>query len=130
MDQKAEDATSAIATLPIGEVAVKASTPRYMIYELREELNNIFQAINVKVSLTDEKNQMTVVNSADGLRSEIQGKEGTFPRLKFSFASEYEPSEWVSLFNKFSGLEILNLVYNPDSNTWLYEGQIYEPSKF
>ncbi len=125
-----EDATSAIATLPIGEVAVKASTPRYMIYELREELNNIFQAINIKISLTDEKNQMTVVNSADGLRSEIQGKDGTFPRLKFSFASEYEPSEWMSLFNKFSGLEILNLVYNPDSNTWLYEGQIYEPSKF
>lgn len=125
-----EDGKSTIATISIGDVAVRASTPKYMIYELREELNNIFQAIKMPISLTDERAQVQRINTATGLGTKVVAQGGTYPKLRFSFTSEQEPSEWMSLFDKFSGLEVTSVVYNPENNTWLYEGQIYEPSKF
>ena len=64
--------------------------------------------------------------SANGLGTEIVPGTRVYANLKFNFSSEYPPGDWLSLFKKFPGLEILNLSYSPDKSIWNYEGKIYE----
>jgi hypothetical protein len=47
----------------------------------------------------------------------------------FTVSSGYSPWEWKEFFDKFSGLELLKVEYNPaieaTNNKWKYEGRIY-----
>ena len=117
---------TAIVSLSIGDVAIHSEAPKMMVYESREELNNIFQAINKPISLSEERTQRTAQTTQDGLGTEIK-EIRTYPRLKFSFSSDLPIEEWLTVFNKFPALEIVRLNYNPPDNIWTYEGQIYEP---
>lgn len=119
--------TSAVASLAMGDIAVHSETPKYSIYELREEWTNIFQAIKKNVTLSEESEQTTQV---------IPGRNGGEPRtitkvynkLAFGFSSDLPVSEWLGVFNQFPALELKQLEYNMTDGTWSYEGQIYEPS--
>lgn len=122
-----DDAKSAFATISIGELPTSTSTPKYSIYEIREELNNIFQAMKSDISMEDDRGAPPVLKTtAGGLGTEVVQGARAYPKLKFSFSSEYQPADWLSLFHKFPGLEIINLTYTPGNNIWQYEGQIYE----
>lgn len=122
-----EDAKSAIATISIGEIPTHTSTPKYSVYEVREELNNIFQAMKANIRMTEERGKPPQYKtSANGLDTEIVPGTRVYSNLKFSFSSEYPPGDWLSLFKKFPGLEILNLTFTPDKSIWNYEGKIYE----
>lgn len=122
-----DDAQSAIATISIGDLPTHTSTPKYSLYEAREELNNIFQAMKMQISMQDEVGAPPVIKTtADGLGTETVRAARVYSKLRFSFSSEYPPGDWLSLFHKFPGSEITNLTFNPDNNIWQYEGQIYE----
>lgn len=116
----------AIVSLSIGDVAIHSQAPKMMAYESREELNNIFQAINQTINLSEERTVRQAQTSKDGLGSNVK-ENRTYPRLKFSFSSDLPMEEWLIMFNQFPALEILRLNYNPSNNIWTYEGQIYEP---
>ena len=116
----------AIVSLSIGDVAIHSQAPKMMAYESREELNNIFQAINQTINLSEERTVRQAQTSKDGLGSNVKENK-TYPRLKFSFSSDLPMEEWLTMFNQFPALEILRLNYNPSNNIWTYEGQIYEP---
>lgn len=116
----------AIVSLSIGDVAIHSQAPKMMAYESREELNNIFQAINQTINLSEERTVRQAQTSKDGLGSNVK-ENRTYPRLKFSFSSDLPMEEWLTMFNQFPALEILRLNYNPSNNIWTYEGQIYEP---
>lgn len=117
---------AAVVSLSIGDVAIHSQAPKMMAYESREEFNNIFQAINQQVSLSEERTTRQVQNTADGLTAEVK-EIRTYPKLKFSFSSDLPMEDWLIMFNKFPALEIVQLNYNPTDNIWTYEGQIYEP---
>ncbi len=117
---------TAIVSLSIGDVAIHSQTPKMMIFESREELNNIFQAINQTITMSEVRPQITTQTSADGLGLDVK-QTFVYPRLNFSFSSDLPMEEWITLFNKFPALEIMRLNYDPNSNIWTYEGQIYEP---
>ncbi|MGN1080027.1 MAG: type 4b pilus protein PilO2 [Alphaproteobacteria bacterium] len=117
---------TAVVSLSIGDVAIHSQAPKLMTYEAREELNNIFQAINHPISLQDDKAKLQKKTSADGLNQQTTAI-ATYPKLKFSFSSDLPMEEWLTMFNKFPALEILQLNYDPNSNIWTYEGHIYEP---
>lgn len=116
----------AIVSLSIGDVAIHSQAPKLMAYESREELNNIFQAINLPIAISEERSIRQAQTSKDGLGITVKENK-TYPRLKFSFSSDLPIEEWLIMFNKFPALEILRLNYDPNDNTWTYEGQIYEP---
>lgn len=117
---------TAVVSLSIGDVAIHSQAPKLMTFEAREELNNIFQAINHPISLQDDKAKLQKKTSEDGLTQQTTTIE-TYPKLKFSFSSDLPMEEWLTMFNKFPALEILQLNYDPNSNIWTYEGHIYEP---
>lgn len=117
---------SVVVSLSIGNVAVHSESPKMMVYESREEINNIFQAINMPISLRDERTRRQGTVSKDGLSLQVK-EQKTYPKLIFSFASDLPMEEWLSFFNKFPALEITKLNYNPTDDIWTYEGQIYEP---
>ena len=117
---------TAIVSLSIGDVAIHSQAPKMMVYESREELNNIFQAINMPIGMSEERTQRQAQTTKDGLGTEVKELR-TYPRLKFMFSSDLPMEEWLMMFNKFPALEILQLNYDPNSNIWTYEGQIYEP---
>lgn len=117
---------NAIVSLALGDIAVHSETPKMRVYEMREELTNIFQSINQSIALKEERTVHKMENSPDGLKT-VETVIKTYPKLKFSFSSELPMEDWLVLFKKFPALEIVNLKFNPNSNTWTYEGQIYEP---
>lgn len=116
---------TAVATLSIGDVALHSQAPKLMAYEAREEINNIFQAINMQINLSEERSSVKIKTNK-GLMTGTEINT-VYPRLKFSFSSDLPMDEWLTFFNKFPALEILQLNYDPNSNIWTYEGQIYEP---
>ena len=129
-----DSGTSVVATLPATQLKTYSTTPRHMIYETKEELTQIFQSLNREISFAEHRTQrvLTTANS-NGLGTQdqqVQLQVEEFPRLEFSFSSDLYPEQWLSLFNSFSALELLDFTYDPSSNVWTYKGQIYEPRKF
>ena len=50
--------------------------------------------------------------------------------ISFQTTSVYTPWEWMKFFDKFSGLVLLTIQYNPTNDVgnlekWTYEGRIY-----
>ena len=118
---------SAVVSLAIGDLPMRSQTPKLKIYELREELTTIFQSIKQNISLSEDKTTTQVATTVDSKKKKNQPKARTYSKLKFSFSSELPMENWLGVFNKFPSLEILSLKYDPYSNIWTYEGQIYEP---
>ncbi|MBR1777662.1 MAG: type 4b pilus protein PilO2 [Alphaproteobacteria bacterium] len=129
MDFIIDDAgKTAVISLSIGDIAIHSQAPKLRMYESREELNNIFQAIKMNISLQEERPVTSTSVNQYGLSNETKTiQKISYPKLHFSFSSDLPMENWLGLFNKFPALEITRLQYDPNSNTWTYEGQIYEP---
>ena len=82
-----------------------------MDVDLKNVLNNMFQAIGQEISLTSF--------------SYTSPRNNIYRSVKFSFDSMQNPSVWNDLLTKFSGLKINMIKYNPDTGVWEYEGAIY-----
>ena len=121
------DGKTAIVSLAIGDVAIHSETPKLMVYELREEWNDIFQAIKQQVVLAEatETRRPSKPKIINGQEVWI---DRTYPRLNFSFSSDLPMEEWLDMFKRFPSLEIDTLNYTPENNIWTYEGHIYEPT--
>jgi len=117
---------TAVVSLAIGNIPVHSQAPKMPLYEVKEELTQIFQAINQNISMSEDRIATGAGIDQYGLKT-TAAKIGSYPKLKFSFSSDLPMENWLSLFDKFPSLEILNLTCDPYSNTWTYEGQIYEP---
>ncbi len=105
VDDRANNVT---VSLPFQDVKRISSSPKKSAKELRNLLNDLFQALNLSVRLVDEK-------------ASIGGK--VYYSLKFVINSKYDPNIWKEMLTKFSGLKINNIRYN--NGVWNYEGTIY-----
>ena len=121
---------SAIVSLAIGDIALHSQEPKMMMHEAREELNNIFQSIQMQINISEDKgsasrSQAQVMDNGLARNEKTAGSiVRTYPKLLFSFSSDLPMENWLKLFNQFPALEIVGLEYAPDSNTWTYKGQI------
>ena len=105
IDEKANNVT---VSLPFQDVKRINSSPKKSAKELRNMLNDLFQALNLTVRLSDEK-------------VSVGGK--VYYSLNFVINSKYDPNIWKEMLTKFSGLKINNIRYN--NGVWNYEGTIY-----
>lgn len=97
--------------LPISNVKQVSSPPMRSVTELKNIINDRFQEIGIQIVLGN-----ATVTSPTGK---------VYPSVTFKFSSTYNPSTWVDLLTKFSGLEIKNINYTPTTQIWDYEGAIY-----
>lgn len=118
--------TAASGQVPFQDIPLVASVPVYTEQQLWEELVDINQATNLGFSF-QRKTVLDPPNNPDGSSPEHQ-QEYVF--YVFSITSQYTPFEWMTFFNKFPGLELMKIEFNPmadpnDKNKWKYEGRIY-----
>lgn len=106
-----DDGNSLIVSVPLGTIPQLSSPPLKNDVDLKNTLNNMFQAIGMPVSLSNF--------------SFVSPENNVYKSVKFSFSSTYNPLVWNDLLTKFSGLEITMIQYIIGSDTWVYEGAIY-----
>ena len=99
------------ASVSIGDISVRNDKPNRNINDLRNTLNDFFQAINHDVALMDGEY--------------TSNRKNIYRFIKFKFSSVNNPMVWKDLLTKFSGLEISMIKYNNNGNLWDYEGVIY-----
>ena len=105
MDDKSNLVT---VSIPFDEVRRVNSAPKKDAIELRNLINDLFQSLNLSITLND------------GI---IRVGEKNYSFIDFRVESKYEPEIWKDLLTKFSGLKINNIYYN--KGVWKYEGVIY-----
>lgn len=101
-----------------------ASLPTLTTLQLREDLSEIQQSTGLQIQFS-EQTLLDPPNRPDGSRPPNQKSYSYF---SFSTTSDFTPWEWLKFFNKFSGLELIKIEYNPSNDTttkWKYEGRIY-----
>ena len=95
-------------SLPFSQAKRINSTPKKTAVEMRNMLNDLFQTLNLSVSLAD---------------GNIRIGDKTYSYINFNINSKYDPEVWKVMLTKFSGLQINTILYN--NGTWNYEGTIY-----
>jgi len=95
-------------SIPFQSVKKVNSIPKKTAGELRNMINDLFQTLNLSISLTNGKTKA--------------GKK-VYPYLGFKVNSKYDPEIWKPMLTKFSGLKVNNIRYN--NGVWNYEGTIY-----
>lgn len=100
--------TGVTASIPFQKIKKVNSMPKYSISELHNIINDLFQSLNLSISISDKS---------------LRLGDKTYTFLTFSIVSNYDPEIWKQMLTKFSGLEINNILYN--NGTWKYEGRIY-----
>ena len=103
-----KDARTVTVSIPFGSPKKIKSPPKHSSYELRNMINDLFQAINLSIRLNDG------TASAEGR---------SYKTLDFMIDSKYDPNIWKEMLTKFSGLKVNNIRYN--NGVWNYEGTIY-----
>lgn len=106
-----ETGDQATVSLQFGPVAQKKSPPAYATQQLKLILNDFFQGIGQKISMTNA--------------SFTSPEHNVYRSVVFKFSSKYKPVVWRDLLMKFSGLEIKSITYTPSTKQWDYEGAIY-----
>lgn len=106
-----EDGNALSASIGFEGIKKMSSPPSMGAIDLRNTLNDLFQAIGHKVSLSDEVT--------------VSVEQNTYRAVKFKFVSNNNPLVWNELLTKFSGLNITMIKYDTNSETWEYEGSIY-----
>ncbi len=99
------------ATLPMTPGEEISSPPEKSMVDLQNKLNDEFQSLGLDISLSVE------------METSATGK--IYRKLKFSFSSDYNPTTWIEMLTKYSGLKINIISYSPNENKWHYEGAIY-----
>lgn len=105
------DGNSVIVSMMLEKPQTLNSPPSKNSTDLRNTINDLFQALEVSISLGDETWKSP--------------QQKVYRSLKFSFSSNHNPLEWNEVLTKFSGLRINSIKYNVDSHIWQYEGAIY-----
>lgn len=100
-----------MAGLTYDNVETISSPPLKTTAQLREILNDFFQSIGQKVTLTDT--------------SYTSPQNNIYRSISFSIDSRYNPKVWSDLLTKFSGLDVKSIKYTTSSGVWHYEGAIY-----
>lgn len=100
--------TGVTVSIPFQKVKKVNSVPKKSASELRNMINDLFQSLNLRITLSDGKER---------------AGDKTYSFLSFRIVSRYDPEIWKQMLTKFSGLKINNISYN--NGTWNYEGAIY-----
>ncbi|MBR4931809.1 MAG: type 4b pilus protein PilO2 [Alphaproteobacteria bacterium] len=119
-----QDGTSATGQLSFTDIPMVASVPTIEESQLWDELTDIRQATNIQLNFS-RQTVMDPPNNPDGTRPANQ-QEYVF--FQFSISSPYSPFEWLAFFEKFPGLELTSINFNPGldaQDKWKYEGRIY-----
>lgn len=119
-----QDGTSATGQLSFTDIPMVASVPTIEESQLWDELTDIRQATNIQLNFS-RQTVMDPPNNPDGTRPANQ-QEYVF--FQFSISSPYSPFEWLTFFEKFPGLELTSINFNPGldaQDKWKYEGRIY-----
>lgn len=129
--------SSLSASLPLKTAETISSPPEKTLVDLRNEINDLFQSLGLKISLSEETVKITAPNApkakgpakgpGKGPRAMPKGPvaESTAKALRFSFSSNHNPLTWLNLLTKYSGLEVRIITYSPSNGVWHYEGAIY-----
>lgn len=135
-EQINETGTAATIAFKFDDLPITASTPTLSLAKIRRELTDISQALSLPISMS--VGQITVEMpkppTEDGKPNPSQDYVKVYKYLSFSFTSSMDPPAWESFFDKFNGLEVTKIEYNPNSksaltNNWKYEGRIYANEK-
>ena len=105
IDERANNIT---VSIPFQDVKRINSVPKKTALELRNMINDLFQALNLSIRLSNGK---------------VSAGGKVYYSLDFAINSRYDPDVWKSLLTKFSGLKINNIRYH--NGVWNYEGAIY-----
>lgn len=102
---------SVIVSVPITDIKTLNSPPERNGVDLVNTMNDLFQAIQMPISMSTE--------------SWTSPQNNIYRSVKFSFTSNHDPAQWDDLLMKFSGLKINTIKYDTNSHNWYYEGAIY-----
>lgn len=117
-----DDGNKVVASLPFAKTQDINSAPRQSDAEMKNTLNELFQSIGQKVSVSSG-----TLTTSQKLTNQpnAQPVKRVYRFVNFRFTSTYNPKIWRDLLTKFSGLEIKNIKYAPETKVWDYEGVIY-----
>lgn len=99
---------SVTVSIPFQSVKKITSVPTKTSVELRNMVNDLFQTLNMTISLTD---------------GQLKAGSKVYHFVNFRINSKYDPEIWQTMLTKFSGLKVNNIRYN--NGVWNYEGTIY-----
>jgi hypothetical protein len=100
--------TEVKVSIPFQKVRNIKSIPKKTNSELRNQINDLFQSLNLSISLSDGKTKVG---------------DKVYQYLTYKINSRYDPEICKPMLTKFSGLKINTIRYN--NGTWNYEGIIY-----
>lgn len=105
------DGNNVIVSIPISNIKTLNSPPEKNAVDLVNTINDLFQALQMPVSMSTE--------------TWTSPQQNVYRSVKFSFTSNHDPLQWNDLLMKFSGLKINTIKYDINSHNWSYEGAIY-----
>lgn len=103
-----ERGNSVTVSIPFQSVQKVTSAPKKSALELRNMINDLFQTLNMSISLN---------------KGQAKAGKKVYEYINFKINSKYDPEVWKPLLTKFSGLKVNNIRYN--KGVWNYEGTIY-----
>lgn len=118
------DGQSASGQLAFSGIPLVASVPTLTEHQIWEELTDIKQAANLNLNFSKQ----TVLDPPDNPDGTKPTNQQEYVFYAFSIASQYTPFEWLTFFEKFPGLELTKIDFNPvldSQDKWKYEGRIY-----
>lgn len=101
-------ANTVTVSIPFQSVKKVNSAPKKNAMELRNMINDLFQALNLSIGLSD---------------GQVNIGSKVYRYMNFRIDSKYDPEIWEKMLIKFSGLRVNNIRYN--DGVWNYEGTIY-----
>lgn len=107
-----QDGNTLMASLPVEAPQMLNSPPEYTRDELINIINDINQALDIRISLSP--------------KTWTSPRGTTYSLMDFSISSNNDPLIWIDLLMKFSGLTINTITYDINSANWTFKGEIYE----
>lgn len=102
------NANTVTVSIPFQSVKKINSAPKKNTMELRNMINDLFQALNLSIGLSN---------------GQVNAGSKVYKYVNFRINSKYDPEIWEKMLIKFSGLKVNNIRYN--NGVWNYEGTIY-----
>lgn len=119
-----QDGASASGQIVFSDIPLVASVPVIDEQKLWEELTDIKQATNMPLSFT----RQTMLDPPDNPDGSKPANQQEYVFYQFSITTPYTPFELRTFFEKFPGLELTTINFNPAPDAqdkWKYEGRIY-----
>ncbi len=119
-----DNGTSATGDVVFTDIPYVASPPRLSERQLWEDLTDIQQATGLGISISKQ----TILDPPNNEDGTVPPNQQQYVYYSFTVSSPYTPWEWRTFFEKFPGLELTKIEFNPGlnaGNKWKYEGRIY-----